>query len=128
MGWVSGFGVYWFGYYREPFSHCYSIIILTDIFLQFSVPVFPVLAPLSVQLTAPALAFYSFTRSFAQVLCLLQSTPIPDTDHYYFFADVGYHHLKHHPPKSTQEKTPSRICFPLSRRARNRLCCHPTNS
>ena len=40
---------------------------VSDMFLQFAGTVFPVLAPLHVSLTAPALAFLAFLRTFTQV-------------------------------------------------------------
>ncbi|GJE93421.1 MFS general substrate transporter [Phanerochaete sordida] len=44
----------------------YQIIVSAGIGLIFPAPVFPILAPLPVERTAPALAFFAFVRSFAQ--------------------------------------------------------------
>ena len=42
------------------------MLSLTTNLLQYAATIFPVLAPLSVERTAGALAFYAFVRSFAQ--------------------------------------------------------------
>ncbi|KIP04433.1 hypothetical protein PHLGIDRAFT_120696 [Phlebiopsis gigantea 11061_1 CR5-6] len=44
----------------------YQIVVAAGIGLIYTAPVFPILAPLPVNRTAPALAFFAFVRAFAQ--------------------------------------------------------------
>ncbi|KIP05339.1 hypothetical protein PHLGIDRAFT_25152 [Phlebiopsis gigantea 11061_1 CR5-6] len=44
----------------------YQVVVAAGIGLLYTAPVFPILAPLPVDRTAPALAFFAFVRAFAQ--------------------------------------------------------------
>ncbi|KAJ3487811.1 hypothetical protein NLI96_g3281 [Meripilus lineatus] len=54
----------------------YQILVAIGTGILFSAPIFPVLAPLPVTLNAPALAFFSFVRSFAQTWGITISSTI----------------------------------------------------
>ncbi|OCH96313.1 iron permease [Obba rivulosa] len=71
LGWVLsaiGFGVLSLLKANSPTSKWvgYQLLVSAGTGLIFSATIFPVLAPMPVTMAAPALAFFAFTRAFAQ--------------------------------------------------------------
>ncbi|CAL1715229.1 unnamed protein product [Somion occarium] len=94
----------------------YQVLVSAGTGMIFSATVFPVLAPLPVSLTAPALAFFAFVRTFAQVrlfpFCLRSTRTIYTRA--LFSILLIYFYFRHgvSPSRAPSSKTNSRKTFP----------------
>ena len=77
MGGVSGRGIHWHRCHCElGFGRSHRENLTDHVLTQFASTFFPILAPLPVERTASALAFFAFLRAFAQTWGIAISSTI----------------------------------------------------